>query len=49
MTELTYADAPSRLQELRKLSAFVRRDLLVQWSYRLSFLRSEERRVGKEC
>ena len=40
MTELTYADAPSRLQELRKLSAFVRRDLLVQWSYRLSFLTS---------
>ena len=40
MTELTYADAPSRLHELRKLSAFVRRDLLVQWSYRLSFLTS---------
>lgn len=40
MTELTYAAAPSRLQELRKLSAFVRRDLLVQWSYRLSFLTS---------
>ena len=40
MTELTYAAAPSRFQELRKLSAFVRRDLLVQWSYRLSFLTS---------
>ena len=40
MTELTYAAAPSRLQELRKLSAFVRRDFLVQWSYRLSFLTS---------
>ena len=40
MTELIYAAAPSRLQELRKLSAFVRRDFLVQWSYRLSFLTS---------
>jgi ABC-2 type transport system permease protein len=40
MTELTYAAAPSRLQELRKLSAFVRRDFLVLWSYRLSFLTS---------
>jgi ABC-2 type transport system permease protein len=40
VTELTYAPAPSRLQELRKLSAFVRRDFLVQWSYRLSFLTS---------
>ena len=40
MTELTYAAAPSRVQELRKLSAFVRRDLLVLWSYRLSFLTS---------
>ena len=40
MTELTYAAAPSRAQELRKLSAFVRRDFLVLWSYRLSFLTS---------
>jgi len=40
MSELTYAAAPSRLQELRKLGAFVRRDLLVMWSYRLSFLTS---------
>jgi ABC-2 type transport system permease protein len=40
MTELTYAAAPSRFQELRKLGAFVRRDLLVMWSYRLSFLTS---------
>jgi ABC-2 type transport system permease protein len=40
MTELTYAAAPSRIKELRKLSAFVRRDFLVQWSYRLSFLTS---------
>jgi ABC-2 type transport system permease protein len=40
MTELTYAAAPSRLKELRKLSAFVRRDFLVQWSYRMSFLTS---------
>jgi ABC-2 type transport system permease protein len=40
MTELIYADAPSRISELRKLSAFVRRDFLVQWSYRLSFLTS---------
>jgi ABC-2 type transport system permease protein len=40
MTELTYSAAPSRVQELRKLSAFVRRDFLVLWSYRLSFLTS---------
>jgi ABC-2 type transport system permease protein len=40
MTELTYGAAPSRTQELRKLSAFVRRDFLVQWSYRVSFLTS---------
>jgi ABC-2 type transport system permease protein len=40
MSELTYAASPSRVQELRKLSAFVRRDFLVQWSYRLSFLTS---------
>ncbi len=40
MTELTYDAAPSRMGELRKLSAFVRRDFLVQWSYRLSFLTS---------
>ena len=40
MTELTYAAAPSRARELRKLSAFVRRDFLVLWSYRLSFLTS---------
>ena len=40
MTELTYAAAPSRIKELRKLSAFVRRDFLVQWSYRVSFLTS---------
>ena len=40
MTQLLYADAPSRISELRKLSAFVRRDFLVQWSYRLSFLTS---------
>jgi ABC-2 type transport system permease protein len=40
MTELTYAAAPSRLKELRKLSAFMRRDFLVQWSYRMSFLTS---------
>jgi ABC-2 type transport system permease protein len=40
MTELNYAAAPSRVQELRKLSAFVRRDFLVLWSYRLSFLTS---------
>jgi ABC-2 type transport system permease protein len=40
MTELSYTAAPSRIHELRKLSAFVRRDLLVQWSYRLSFLTS---------
>jgi ABC-2 type transport system permease protein len=40
MTELTYAASPSRVQELRKLSAFVRRDFLVLWSYRLSFLTS---------
>jgi ABC-2 type transport system permease protein len=40
MTELTYAAAPSRIQELRKLSAFIRRDFLVLWSYRLSFLTS---------
>jgi ABC-2 type transport system permease protein len=40
MSELTYASSPSRVQELRKLSAFVRRDFLVLWSYRLSFLTS---------
>lgn len=40
MTELSYTAAPSRIHELRKLSAFVRRDFLVQWSYRLSFLSS---------
>jgi ABC-2 type transport system permease protein len=40
MTGLAYAAAPSRAQELRKLSAFVRRDFLVLWSYRLSFLTS---------
>ncbi len=40
MTELTYTATPSRIQELRKLGAFFRRDLLVQWSYRLSFLTS---------
>jgi ABC-2 type transport system permease protein len=40
VTELSYIAAPSRIHELRKLSAFVRRDFLVQWSYRLSFLTS---------
>jgi ABC-2 type transport system permease protein len=40
MSELTYAASPSRVKELRKLSAFVRRDFLVLWSYRLSFLTS---------
>ena len=40
MTELSYTAAPSRIHELRKLDAFVRRDFLVQWSYRLSFLTS---------
>lgn len=40
MTELTLAGPSTRGRELRKLGAFVRRDFLVLWSYRLSFVTS---------
>lgn len=40
MSELIHAAPLSRGSELRKLGAFVRRDFLIAWSYRMSFLTS---------
>lgn len=40
MSAVAYRPAPGRSGELRKLGAFVRRDFLVLWSYRLSFVAS---------
>ncbi len=40
MSAVTLERGSSRVAELRKLAAFVRRDFLVAWSYRMSFVTS---------